>query len=193
MAWQRDRNEYRLMYRHGVQPAWRFVSSETGERDGVPAHVRGTVIHDVLERIRDEEELAELLDVAIGTLDHPELEERLASGGAYRRQLEEEIRRVVTGPEWQWYVEGAHHRELWFVHFATPAKWRVGAFDLVRRHENGLLIVDFKTHEISAKDAAAKAAGYTLQAAVYRRAAAVTGWPVRFRLHFTHPNVAVEM
>ena len=151
------------------------------------------MIHDVLEQIRQEEELADLLDVAIGSLDHPELEERLAGGGAYRQQLEDEIRRVVRSPQWKWYLDGDHHRELWFVHFATPTKWRIGAFDLLRFHDDGTLIVDFKTHTITKPDVKAKAAAYALQAAVYTRAAAVSGLPTRFRLHFTHPNAVAEM
>ena len=32
----------------------------------------------------------------------------------YREALEEEIRKVLMSPEWKWYVEGEHYRELNF-------------------------------------------------------------------------------
>ncbi len=135
MARGRSREEWRLKYHHGVIPCWYFARDGAGQGDGgggLGARTRGIVIHGVLERIQEEEELAELLDVVIGTLDAPELEEHMAPGSKYRRQLEQEIRGVVSSDEWRWYVEGEHYRELDFVQFRTPEKWRIGAFDLYR-------------------------------------------------------------
>jgi hypothetical protein len=143
----------------------------------------------VLERIREAGELGELLDVVIGALESPEVEEQLAPGTEYRIALEEELGRVVTSPEWHWYVEGEHWRELGFVHFRRPNKWRIGAFDLYRRMAPKSLIVDFKTHGIDAMDAPKVALDYSIQIAVYRATALAAGSAVEVRLHFTGPNV----
>lgn len=182
-----NRREWRLKYIHGVIPEWHFAREPSGK--GVPAAARGTVIHGVLERIREAGELGELLVVVIGALESPELEEQLAPGTDYRLALEEELRRVVASPEWHWYVEGEHWRELGFVHFRRPSKWRVGAFDLYRRGAPKNLIVDFKTHGIDAADVTKVASGYLAQIAIYRAAAKAAGDEVDVRLHFTRPNV----
>lgn len=186
MTRARSRREWQLRYLHGVEPSWIFA--RTGEGAEVPAMVRGVVIHGVLERIREEADLAELLEVAIGALDSPELEERLGAGTAYRLALEEELRRVVASDEWRWYVEGEHWRELRFVHLRAPRRWRAGAFDLFRPGEPRHLIVDFKTHEIEAAAVESTAAHYAPQVAVYRAAARAAGRDALVRLHFTRPN-----
>lgn len=201
----RSRKEWRHRYVYGVEPVWWFArrsaagaGTGAGAGQDVPPHVRGVVIHGVLERIREEHELEELLDVAIGALDQPELEERLAPGTAYREALEAELRRVVASDEWRWYVEGEHWRELWFVHFRSPTRWRVGAFDLYRRGRPRDLIVDFKTHDVEAAEVARVARDYAAQVAVYRGAARAAGTDaaqsgeggdIDVRLHFTRPNV----
>ncbi|MGH7657163.1 MAG: 3'-5' exonuclease, partial [Gemmatimonadales bacterium] len=153
---RRDRDEWSRVYRHGVIPGWRFARSGNG-KDTIPADVRGNLIHGVLERIQEEDQITELLDVVVGALDSGDLEQRLASGSRYRDQLEEEIRKVVSSDEWRWYVEGENWRELWFVQFRTPRKWRVGAFDLYRPGEPGGVIVDFKTSNVDAAGARAEA------------------------------------
>jgi len=134
MTKERDLEEWELRYVHGVQAPWAF-NQAGAEGDGVPANVRGTVIHGVLERIQDETELSRILDETIGSLDEPQLDEVLGSGSNYRTALEEEIRGVVRSSEWAWYVEGEHYRELEFVHLAGQREWRVGAFDLYRSDE----------------------------------------------------------
>ena len=154
--------------------------------------MRGTIIHGVLERIQEEAELAELLDVTVSALDQPELEEQLAVGTAYRQKLEEEIRGVVQSEEWQWYVDGEHYRELQFVHLVHSGKWRVGALDLYRPGEPNV-VIDFKTHDITTEEAAAKeATKYSIQGAVYRAAVGKLAGEVEARLHFTRGNVVVE-
>ncbi|HEX9754582.1 MAG TPA: hypothetical protein VGA42_02695, partial [Gemmatimonadales bacterium] len=103
-------------------------------------------------------------------------------------QLEEEIRTVVASEEWRWYVDGDHWRELWFVQFRGQGKWRIGAFDLYRSG----LIVDFKTHDVTAARAAAEAAKYRLQALTYRTVVrTLVGGDAEVRFHFTRPNVVV--
>lgn len=175
------------LYLHGVEPVWQFAPRATTRK--VPERLRGDIIHGVLERIREEFELAEILEETIGELEMPELEFALARGSEYRDALEREILRVLSGEEWAWYTRDVHYRELPFLHLAGERDWRMGAFDLYR--EDGW-IIDFKTHQVSAEGVAGAAAGYTMQMAMYRAAAAVRG-EVRTRLHFTHPGVVVDV
>ncbi|MFQ5745859.1 MAG: UvrD-helicase domain-containing protein [Gemmatimonadota bacterium] len=213
-------DEWSLRYEHGVEPAWSFAPRPPGpEADPeIPALVRGTLIHGVLERIEEAEELERILNETIAGLDGVELETLLSPGTAYRRALEEEIERVVRGDEWRWYVSGEHDRELPFVHLAGPRTWRLGAFDLFRparpsgpeagpgaagaagtrdaERDSATWIIDFKTHRVEAAEADGIAKEYEIQGRVYREAASALlgpGADVRVALHFTHPNVVVEL
>lgn len=190
---QMDPRAWRLRYVHGVEESWRFVPDESRDEE-IPAALRGTLIHGVLERIEDVEELSRLLGETIADVDAPPgVEELLEPGTPYRRALEVEIERVVTGDRWRWYVEGPHFRELPFLVLAGGRPWRTGALDLYRPAEEPW-IIDFKTHRIQADEARRTAAGYEVQADVYRNAAtALSGRTPRVLLHFTHPDVAVEM
>lgn len=186
MSKLRDEQVWKLMYLHGVEPHWLFAPGGKGK--ALPENVRGTIIHGVLERISENVEIAQILEETIGELGAPELEMVLAPGSQYRG-LEREIERVVSSPEWAWYVEGEHHRELPFLYLAGEREWYVGAFDLYR--PDGW-IIDFKTHQISAASVDATAEKYRVQMELYRRAAGIIG-PVRTQLHFTHPGVVVEI
>ena len=219
MGRAKDEHTWRLRYRHGVQPKWEFAGQfEEGTLEGeegeeaetagpvaaepspagtatprnvaprIPATVRGTVIHGVLERIQSEVELSRLLHETIGGLDDPDLEEALEVE-EYRQALEDEIRRVVRSEEWAWYVAGEHYRELEFVHLAGEREWRVGAFDLYRPGPPGW-VIDFKTHEIEAEEAARVARDYDIQVEVYREAGGVRD-ETTVALHFTGPNTVV--
>jgi len=212
MGRAKDEKTWRLRYRHGVQPSWEFARQmeegtlEPEPADGtvvsapsagagtssrrVPATVRGTVIHGVLERIQQEAELSHLLREAIGGLDDPDLEEALTAGD-YREALAAEIRRVVRSEEWAWYAEGEHYRELEFVHLAGEREWRVGAFDLYRPGPPAW-VIDFKTHEIGADQAERVSEDYTIQARIYREAAEIRDGAT-IALHFTGPNSFIEM
>ena len=95
--------------------------------------------------------------------------------------------------ERKWYVEGEHYREQPFVHLVGPREWRIGAFDLYRPDEPDAWIIDFKTHQIGADRVAKAAADYRIQAEIYKAAAAAIAGAVKMRLHFTHPNVSVEV
>jgi ATP-dependent helicase/nuclease subunit A len=191
MTKERDPEEWKRRYVHGVQAPWAFTKAGAGG-DEVPPHVRGTLIHGVLERIQEETELSRILDETIGSLDEPQLDEVLGSGSNYRTALEEEIRDVVRSSEWTWYVEGEHYRELEFVHLAGQREWWVGAFDLYRPDAPDAVIVDFKTHEVGVEEVEQAAEAYRVQARVYREAAGVRG-DVDVRLHFTRGNVTWPM
>ncbi|MGD8497051.1 MAG: 3'-5' exonuclease, partial [Gemmatimonadales bacterium] len=188
-----DPRAWRLRYVHGVEEAWRFAPRAGGE-DEIPATLRGTLIHGVLERIEAVEELSRLLGETIADVDAPPgVEEMLEPGAPYRRALEAEIERVVRGERWRWYVEGPHYRELPFLVLAGGRPWVTGALDLYRPGSEPW-IIDFKTHRISPDEAPRTAADYEIQARVYRDAvSALSGRTPRVLLHFTHPDVAVEM
>ena len=208
MTRDKDERVWQMRYRQGVQPRREFApeaSARVGEPGSpgsagssgsslesgpIPATVRGTIIHEVLERIHAEEELSRLLQETIGGLDDPDLE-LLLSDSEYREMLETEIRRVIQSDEWTWYAEGEHYRELQFLHLAEPRSWRVGAFDLYRPEEPAW-VIDFKTHEIGAEQARETARGYEIQARIYRAASAIRS-PARVALHFTGPNELIEM
>jgi hypothetical protein len=187
MTKEKDPERWERLYVHGVKEAWEFAAQVPGQSgEGIPADVRGTIIHNVLERIREEGELTVLLNETIGSLDDPDLEASLRPGSEYRVMLEGEIERVIRSPEWAQYTEGAHWRELPFVHLAEPEQWRVGAFDLYRPGPPNGLVVDFKTHPVkSQKEVARVAEGYSVQVEVYRAAAALRGERAKVRLQFT--------
>ena len=187
-----DRRAWKLRYAHGVEEAWRFAPL-AGKDAAIPAALRGTLIHGVLERIRTADELSRLLEEAIAGVDEPPgAEELLEPGAPYRIALEAEIERVVTGERWQSYVAGSHHRELAFLVLVGGPPWRTGAIDLYRPGENPC-IVDFKTHRIAPEGVEEVAAGYGVQAQVYRDAVStLVGAAPRVFLHFTHPDMVVE-
>jgi len=193
-----DPEAWKLRYGHGVVPAREFARSPGGDVQ-LPANVRGTLIHTVLERLEAESELARILGEAIAGLDAPESETLLEPGSAYREALQAEIAAVVNSDEWAHYVEGEHWRELSFLHLLGPQKWRLGAYDLFQPGgEAGSApaswIIDFKTHVIEKMEVPDTATKYEIQVRVYREAAAaILGRPVRVSLHFTHPNTAIDV
>ncbi len=208
-----DPEEWARRYRHGVQAPWHFAPEASGGEAGLPAMVRGQIIHGVLERLEAEAEIARVVEETIGSLDEPELEAMLRPGTEYREQLEEEIRRVAASEEWGWYTEGDLGRDYWkeltFIHLQGPRDWRFGAFDLYRRLTGAAperlaraldlgerldaLVIDFKTHPITAAQAPQVARDYRIQADVYRAAAESMAGRTAVGLHFTGPNGLVPM
>src|SRR5205085_462100 len=69
----RNGKEWRQKYVYGLVPRGLFGRASNTSR--ISASTHGVVVHGVLERIRDEGELADLLELAIGALGSPELEE----------------------------------------------------------------------------------------------------------------------
>ncbi len=219
MLLNEDSEEWERRYRHGALAPWHFAPEPSGEERGLPALVRGQIIHGALERLEAEAEIARVVEETIGSLDEPELEAMLRPGSEYREQLEEEIRRVAASEEWAWYTEGELGRDYWkeltFTHLVGARDWRFGAFDLYRRLagpgpdtgtaparlagalglEEGLdaLIIDFKTHDITAAQAPGAARDYRIQADVYRAAATSLAGRTAVGLHFTGPNELVPM
>ncbi len=214
MMRERDRPAWVRRYLHGVLDPTDFLPTAV-DGAGLPAKTRGTLIHGVLERIAEEEELGRVLEETIASLDLADLESTLAPGSSYRDALEREIAEVVRSPEWRWYIEGEHHRELPFLHL-SPDGWLQGAFDLYRPggpaptqqaslfgnpSEDGVgespWVIDFKTHRAPASELEAIAREYEIQTTAYREAAVALDprgeVEPRIGLHFTHPNVALEV
>ena len=200
MKREADPKEWALRYLHGIIETWRFAPHPSGEGSDLPPTERGKLIHDVLERIQEEEELAELLDERIGAADAHEIEVTAAPGTAYRAALENEIREVIRGEDWRWYVDGEHYRELRFIRLVESDLWEVGALDLYRpsrvaaadERDAASWIIDFKTHQISAAEMESTARRYRIQGDVYRAAGSMKDSP-RVLLHFTHPNQVTEL
>ena len=92
-------------------------------------------------------------------------------------------------PEWKWYVEGEHYRELNFVHLIEPKKWFTGAFDLYRpgATDEKALVVDFKTHKLQKDGMEEVAQTYLPQMKIYQEAAEISKKSL-VQLHFTVPN-----
>jgi len=215
MMKDRDLREWELRYLHGVLQEVDYLPIAE-EREHLTGKAHGTIVHGVLERILTVEEIGQVIEETILSLDFPDLESVVAAGSTYRHALEEEISRVVSSPEWHWYVEGEHSRELLFIHLSKDG-WIQGAFDLYRprsqastasgqvslfedspfrSNEETSWVIDFKTHHIEAPDVNAIADDYAIQAQVYREAATALGGDdqaPRVALHFTHPNVVVEI
>lgn len=197
MMRERDPDRWSLRYRHGVVLEREFV--RLGAADGaLPPTVRGTLIHGVLERILEAEELASILNETIATTDFVDLENLLEGGSSYRVALEQEIEAVVRSPEWEWYLEGEPHRELPFVHLRAHRDWLGGALDVYRpatstgtagevlrreltlfgpsaadrdRFDRQAWIIDFKTHQIGADEVERASEEYVTQVRAYREAA----------------------
>lgn len=199
MTRARSQEEWERKYIHGIEASYYFAApkavAEAGKEARVSAAAFGTIVHGVLEKIQEEAELAEILEETLGDLDAPELAAAFAPGTAYRTAVEAEIQRVVRSEEWTWYVSGEHHREHPFVHLVGPREWRIGAFDLYRpaQGESEAWIIDFKTHQIKAEQVAKAAEDYVIQAEIYKAAVNALHGAARMRLHFTHPNVVVDV
>ena len=183
MLRDKDPEAWERKYVHGALASWEFTP-QLG-KEPVPANVRGTVIHGVLERIAEEADLARLLDETIGSLDDPDVENVLGAGSSYREALEKEIAAFVGTPEWAEFTEGDHYRELSFIHLVGEREWRAGALDLYRPGEPTALVVDFKTHPVkTAAEAEVVRKGYGVQVAVYRAVGELVG-STEVRLEFT--------
>lgn len=143
---------------------------------------RGQIVHEVLERIHDEEELPGLLEVAIGRWDEHAPPPETDRGRQYREHLGEEIERVLSHPDYREIFE-AHDakRELGFARIARDGSAAVGRIDLAAPGQNGLRLLDVKTTQCDDDAIPDKVRQYTPQRDVYVTAAAdIAGRPVNW-------------
>ena len=184
---ERSELEWKQKYQQGIQ----VVPLLTGKGGGqLSATIRGDLIHGVLERIQAAEELPRILNEALVAMDGSGVNRDFELPSNYREALEEELRKVLMSPEWKWYVEGEHYRELNFVHLAEPKKWCIGAFDLYRpgASDEEALVVDFKTHTLEKDKMEEIGETYLSQMKIYREAAGISK-QTHVQLHFTVPNL----
>lgn len=162
----------------------------------VGAIERGQIVHDVLERYREEDELDELLEDAIGRWDENAPAPDSARGRRYREHLREEVTSVVEHPEYSALADrpGARH-ELPFLYLHPDGSAAQGSIDLAAPgNAADLELLDVKTTQCEAAAAPARAAQYGPQRDVYVTAAgAIAGRPVsRFAFQFTRAAVQVS-
>ena len=183
---ERSELEWRHKYQYGVHRTPHLKGKRSGR---ISATLRGDLIHGILERIQEVDELTQVLDETLGAMDALGASERPRLSATYREALEEELRKVLMSPEWKWYVKGEHYRELPFVHLAEPKKWYVGAFDLYRpgSDDEDALVVDFKTHKLEKDEIQEVGETYLSQMRIYREAGGISK-QTGVHLHFTVPN-----
>jgi hypothetical protein len=169
------------------------VNRESPEFIG--AATRGQIVHDVLEHLREQDELDVLLEDAIGRWDPDAPPPEGVEGGRYRRALQEEITLVSEHPAYRAVADlpGAK-RELGFVHLLGNGREFQGWIDLAAPRADGIVLLDVKTSRPMSEEAAGKRAeGYAPQRNVYVSAVeAVGGIPVaEFAFHFSRAQVQV--
>ena len=158
------------------------------------AVARGLVVHDVLERIREEAELDELLEAAIGRWDPSSPAPDAEPGRKYREALAREIDAVRTHPAYRELDDApGRRRELEFIHLAGQDDFLQGKIDLAAPARGGIAALDVKTGGGDAEALQRKADGYALQRSVYVGALeAVGGRPVTsFAFHFAADGVQI--
>jgi hypothetical protein len=159
------------------------------------AVARGLVVHDVLEHIREEAELDELLEAAIGRWDPASPAPDAEPGREYREALAREIGKVRTHPAYRALDDApGSRRELEFVQLVSPDAVLQGKIDLAAPVNGGIAALDVKTGGSGdGETLKRKADGYALQRSVYVGALeAVTGRPVKsFAFHFASDGVQV--
>ena len=171
MAFARDPLLWRRTYVTRFDPA---LVGRDGARSG-RAVVAGQVVHDVLERIGDDElELDLLLEQAIARWDEDAPDAESDLGRQYRAFLRTRVEAAQRAPDWQALVAlPSARRELAFMRIRPDGTAINGAFDLAAIEGGSVRILDLKNSSASVD---ALAERYRVQAAVYADAArAISG------------------
>lgn len=159
------------------------------------AVIRGQIVHSVLERLEEEDELGLLLEDAIRRWDPEAPPPDTVDGSSYRDALQGEIAAVAGHPGYQAVATGHQARkELPFLHLIGREGFTQGVFDLAAPERAGMVLLDVKTSAIPASAAPERAAHYAPQRDVYLTAAeAIAGRPVeRFAFQFSRAGVQVS-
>jgi hypothetical protein len=89
------------------------------------------IVHDVLERLREEDELDALLEDAIGRWDEEAPPPESPEGVRYRDHLREEVASVAHHRDYRAIADLANaRRELGFLHIAGTEHFYQGKIDL---------------------------------------------------------------
>lgn len=167
---------------------------ERGGSGFISAVKRGLIVHDVLERLREEAELDRLLEEAIGRWDREAPPPEGGAGVEDRRHLREEVALVANHPQYREIADlPTARRELAFTHLLPGGSFTQGAMDLAAQRLDGLVLVDVKTSQMDAAAARKRAADYAPQRDVYVAAGeAISGLPVaEFALQFSRAGTQV--
>ncbi len=166
--------------------------ADASEERLVAAVRRGQIVHEVLERIREEDELPGLLEAAIGRWDEHAPPPDGERGRRYRAHLREEVENVLEHPDYREIFDRPDaRRELGFAYIHADGIAATGRIDLAAPGGNGLRLLDVKTTQCDADAVETKVAQYGPQRDVYVTAAeAIAGTPVDwFAFQFTRARV----
>ncbi len=160
----------------------------TRKEELVDAITRGLIVHDVLERLREEEELDYLLEDAIQRHDADAPLREEPRGQQYREHLRDEVQLVAQHPDYRAVADHPTARhELEFLHVVSEDTRFEGLIDLAATPGPGHSLLDVKTSQCSADVARKKAKEYAPQRDVYVSAVeAISDTPVdRFAFQFS--------
>jgi ATP-dependent helicase/nuclease subunit A len=163
---------------------------------------RGQIVHDVLEHYREEDELDELLEDAIGRWDDDAPPPESERGLRYREHLREEVASVIAHPEYAALAaRPGTRRELAFLYLHADGTTAQGSIDLASpmldatgQQVIALELLDVKTTQCDAAAAAGRVEQYAPQRDVYvTSATGITGLPVqRFAFQFSRAGVQLS-
>jgi CRISPR/Cas system-associated exonuclease Cas4 (RecB family) len=153
------------------------ASAGAGESNAI---ARGLIVHEVLEKLREDSELDALLEDAIERHDPDAPPLGSQEGARQRASISDELRAVLEQEEYRnVFAAAGVRRELGFLHIVAPGVHIEGKIDLVAPSADGYRIVDVKTGKCDPDVAVKKAEQYGIQEAVYVRALEeISGTPV---------------
>ncbi len=161
----------------------------------VDAISRGLIVHDVLERLREDVELDDLLEDAITRHDDDAPQSGSERGIEYREHLREEVQLVAGHPDYRAVADQPTARhELDFVYIRNRDERYEGSFDLAALEQERITLLDVKTPQCDEPMARKKARDYAPQRDVYVSAAEGIGnIPVdRFCFQFSRAECQVS-
>ena len=153
------------------------VRELAGESNAI---ARGLIVHEVLEKLREDSELDALLEDAIERHDPDAPPSGSEDGARQRASISDELRAVLEQEEYRdVFAAAGARRELGFLHIVAPGVHIEGKIDLVAPSAGGYRIVDVKTGKCDPDVATKKAEQYGIQEAVYVHALEeISGAPV---------------
>ncbi|MBK5186673.1 MAG: UvrD-helicase domain-containing protein [Gemmatimonadaceae bacterium] len=164
-------------YVAGVREPQRPARECSGEINAIK---RGLIVHDVLEQLRENDDLDALLDDAVQRHDPDAPLPDAVEGARYRDAIRDELRAVMSQPGYREILDApGARRELPFLHIVDADTYIEGKIDLVAPGPDGYRVIDVKTSQCDPDVAVTKAEQYAIQKAVYVRALeAIGGAPV---------------
>jgi hypothetical protein len=180
---------------------FKYVAGVREPAVAVPAGVReqailrGLIVHDVLEHLREEAELDLLLEDAIRRRDPDAPPPDSVAGQQYREPIRSEVRGATEAEAYRALAArpGARH-ELPFLHLGPAGERIEGRIDLAAPEGRGIVLLDVKTGGGGGLPPSERAARYAPQRDIYLSAAeAISGLPVeRFAWQFSRDGVQVS-